>query len=157
MQNFVDWNLWLYMKYRLSNLLYYKCSEVNDGQKLYWEFAPFEMDTYFVSLAYIEDAVDDGIHAGVGAREEEKCSLNAWVDFKGRRSIDPVPVCTPIKIRKSVANFSISRCCLSQKQNSRICDRERRSCGSQSVYHQYIFTSVGSAILLTFGMRPRYY
>lgn len=53
---------------------------------------PFERDTYFVPLAYIEDAIDDGIHAGVGAREEEKSSLNAWVDVAGRCSIDPIPV-----------------------------------------------------------------
>jgi len=43
----------------------------------------FEIDTYSVSLTYIEDTVDDGIHTGVGTREEEKSSLNAWVDFKG--------------------------------------------------------------------------
>jgi len=44
----------------------------------------FEIDnTYFISLTNIEDTVDDGIHARVGAREEEKSSLNAFVDFEG--------------------------------------------------------------------------
>ena len=44
----------------------------------------FEIDnTYFISLTNIEDTVDDRIHAGVGAREEEKSSLNTSVDFEG--------------------------------------------------------------------------
>jgi len=43
----------------------------------------FEIDTYSVSLTYIEDTVDDGIHTGVGTREEEKSSLNALIDFLG--------------------------------------------------------------------------
>lgn len=41
------------------------------------------MNTHFVSLSYIENAIDDGIHAGVGARKEEECSLNTPIDVTG--------------------------------------------------------------------------
>lgn len=61
------------MKYHVTKLMMSRARSFIESLRRY----SFEIDTYFVPLAYIEDAVDDGIHAGVGAREEEKSFLNA--------------------------------------------------------------------------------
>jgi len=41
------------------------------------------MNTRLVPLPHIENAVDDGIHAGIGTREDEECSLNTSIDIMG--------------------------------------------------------------------------
>ena len=48
--------------------------------------------THLIALAYIEGAVDNGIHTGIRAGEEEQGLLNALVDFRRRHPIDPIPV-----------------------------------------------------------------
>lgn len=66
-----------------SKLIMSRARSFIELKKIY-SVITFEIDnTYFVSLTNIEDTVDNGIHAGVGAREEEKSSLNACVDFEG--------------------------------------------------------------------------